>query len=271
MSATIPRRILNPHGHTWSAVAALGLSGANSFLTAKGSIYNLAFVHEENCIDVSLPGCGSPSAIAAGTGWQDGVSNQVLAGKAPASDAVAAIDFAKLAHHVTRLSSAAVPGFHTLLYYSHLDLGEGLQSSTCLAGLLPCSIYAGPFQPYLVDVPVHTGPMPAVFWLHGVNANELSATDIPYSGDPTALVVMPFRRSAAPTGPRTCWTSTTTSRTGCRSTSTTWQWRAPRSVGWARSTWPSSTRGCSAGSSPRSAGTVASPRPTTLSPAVWRT
>jgi pimeloyl-ACP methyl ester carboxylesterase len=197
MTAVIPRRVLDPDGHTWSVVAALGLSGANSFLTAKGSIFNLGFVHEENCIDVSIPGCGSSAAIAAGTGWQDGESNEILAGKAPASAAVASVNFTKVARHFTQLSSAAVPGFHTLVYYSHLDLGEGLQPSLCDADLVPCSIYAGPFQPYLIDVPAHSGPMPTVFWLHGVDSNELSDADIPFSGKPTALVVMPFGRGTA--------------------------------------------------------------------------
>jgi hypothetical protein len=200
MTTVIPRSLLDPHGATWDAVGALGLSGSATWLTAGGSIYNLAFVHEENCIDVSIPACGSTAAIDAGTGWQDGESNLILSGDAPSSNAVAQIDFGKLAEHSNELTSADVPGFHTLLYYSRLNLGEGLQSSTCIADTVPCSIYAGPYQPYIVDVPAHSGPLPTLFWLHGVDSNQLWSTDIPFSGSPTALVVMPFGR-----GTQTGW------------------------------------------------------------------
>jgi len=202
MTAVIPRSALDPDGQTWQAVAALGLSGANSFLAGDGSIYNLAFVHEEDCEDASIAAC-DPTAIAAGTDAQDGESNLILSGAAPSSAAVASIDFARLAAGTTELASANVPGFHTLLYYSHLNLGEGYMSTVCDGDLVPCTLDAGPFQPYVVDVPIHRGPMPAIFWLHGVDANDLWTTDIPNLSpltQPPALIVMPLGR-----GPSAGW------------------------------------------------------------------
>jgi pimeloyl-ACP methyl ester carboxylesterase len=193
MVAVIPRAALNAVGQTWQAVAALGLSGADSFLTGKGLIYNLGFVHEEPCVDAALAQC-DPAAVAAGTGWQDGESKLILTGKAPVSAAEATIDFGALARGRTQVASADVPGFHTLLYYSHLNIGEGWQPAQCIANADPCSIYAGPFQPYAVEVPEHpSSSLPAMFLLHGVTANHLWRA-LPGNGSPPGVLVFPLGR-----------------------------------------------------------------------------
>jgi pimeloyl-ACP methyl ester carboxylesterase len=199
MISVIPRDVLNPAGHTWGAVAALGLGGANSWLSGKGPIYNLAFVHEEACEIAADTAC-DPAAIAAGTGWQDGESNLILAGKAPSSAAVGSIDFAKVAAGATELASGGTPGFHTFLYYSHLNLGEGLRQSTCIADIDPCSIYAGPYQPYAVEVrPSDGGQLPAAFFLHGVGANFLWHNEpLPDPGLGPAVEIFPFGRGGSP-------------------------------------------------------------------------
>jgi pimeloyl-ACP methyl ester carboxylesterase len=195
MTAVIPRSALNPDGQTWDAVAAVGLNGADSWLSGDGSIYNLAFVHEEAC-EIAADAACDPTAIAAGTGWQDGESNLILAGKAPSSAAVASIDFATIAERVTDLASAGVPGFHTLLYYSHLNLGEGFLNSTCIADVDPCEISAGPYQPYIVEVPQSNGGrLPVVFFLHGVDANFLWPYEpLPDPGLGAVVEVFPFGR-----------------------------------------------------------------------------
>jgi predicted esterase len=173
VAATVP---LHPGGATWNAVAALGVSDA--------VIRDLAFVGGE------LP-----------SGWQSAHQNAVLAGTASALDAVAPIDFAALAAHTNSPSTDATPGFHTRLYRSALDLGEGIGAAPITAPGgnvvgLP-SLYAGPYQPYLVwvadDVP---DPAPIIVYMHGFGGTHTSSTSSFGAGafNPHAIAVMPLGR-----------------------------------------------------------------------------
>ena len=164
MEATVPTNLLNPGTATWNAVAPVGVvdSSGHSFLDGGEPIFDLAFV-------------GAESA----TGWQDSRQGDILAGRLPASDAVAAVDFSMMAAGTTESASATSPGFHSRLYRSSLQLGEGIQQSTItLPGgvLIPDgNLYAGPYQPYLVWIPDNLpSPPPLVVYMHGFTQTHTS-------------------------------------------------------------------------------------------------
>ncbi|HET6965617.1 MAG TPA: hypothetical protein VFH58_12650 [Acidimicrobiales bacterium] len=155
IDATVPG--LRPGRATWNSVAALGVvdGAGHSFLDGAEPIFDLAFVG------------GEPP-----TGWQDSRQGDILAGRLPAADAVAAIDFARVADRVAAAADDTSPGWHTRLYRSALRLGGGIQQATLTAPggqQVPVgNLYAGPYQPYLVLVSSHlTSPPPLIVYMHG--------------------------------------------------------------------------------------------------------
>jgi len=153
LDATLPTAIAAPGEGTWNALGVAGIASA-SWLTGAGVIHDLAFVADEPFYQ-----------------WQDYRQADILAGKAPAADAVAAIDFGRLADGATALPDATAVGFHTYLYHSRLTLAEGI--ATTVDG----PEFLGPYQPYLVYVPepgYAAGQAMTVF-LHGLTQNHLGS------------------------------------------------------------------------------------------------
>ena len=137
--------------------------------------------------------------------WQEDTQSAILGGKADASPAVATIDVNAMNAHLTRVADANTKGFHTFLYQSPLDLGEGVSGGGNSA------VYNGPYQPYLVWVPgaapgaadpYHGRPL--VLYLHGSSQTHTSAVNTdPYQpggvfNDFNAVVAWPLGR-----GPQT--------------------------------------------------------------------
>lgn len=186
MSTIVPKTLLRPGRATWRTVGVLGLGGDNSWVEGKGAIYNLAFV---NCSTFKciVESSGEAIPFTDLPDWQDGTQRDVLAGTLDSFEAVRPVEFSKIADGVTELApittcalAAAQPPFcyHTLLYYSNLNLGEGFRMTTDnpSCAQVPCTIYAGPYQPYLVQVPNQLGqPAPVIFHLHGDNHNHLNS------------------------------------------------------------------------------------------------
>jgi predicted esterase len=186
ITTVVPRSELDPGSASWRTVAALGLA---SWVDGSGPIYNLGFVKAED-----------PSSKDGDNVWQDQLQGDILSGKAPASGAVGVIDFGKIAHRLTELASASGSGYHTLLYYSHLNLGEGVASIATrgFESLQHSDVdYLGPYQPYLIHVPSGlTGPAPAIIWLHGRGGNHLQGAHVSFSGflPSSAILVQPLGR-----------------------------------------------------------------------------
>ncbi|HET6873852.1 MAG TPA: hypothetical protein VFH70_03695 [Acidimicrobiales bacterium] len=181
METTVPARLLPPMKGRWGAVGVLGLATpGDTWIDGSGAIYDLAFVHAENpCSEAVI--CTAnlvteiPGAVTGTSSgqWQDQRQAAILAGQLGAFNAEGVINFGELARHVTDMPDAESPGFHTLLYYSPLNLGEGEPSVSGFTG--PTNLFAGPYQPYLVSIPQHLQtPSPLLIFLHGLSENHLS-------------------------------------------------------------------------------------------------
>ena len=143
------------------------------------AVYDLAFVHAEDVC--AMPSPDAATACVANPDNQPGQhlhQAAVLAGGAPASDAVATIDVKKLRTHATDLARVEGRGFHSLLYHSDLALGEGyrVSSNAARSTVLPHRIFSGAWQPYVVRLPANgAGPWPTIVYLHGRSGNHLQA------------------------------------------------------------------------------------------------
>ena len=190
MRTVIPRSSLDPGKRAWRTVAVAGLAArGSSWLDGSGAIYNLGFVRAE--APCTMPGTGPSRCVAdPDAHLQDIVQGDVLAGRRPSSDAVAVVDFAKIERGTTQLARADRRSYYTMLYRSKIDLGEGI---TEMAGK---SVYAGPFQPYLVRLPHKvTRPTPMILYLHGSGGNHLSCAKANFATfDPDAVIVCPLGR-----------------------------------------------------------------------------
>lgn len=152
------------------AVATVGVAGSQT-------VYDLAFLRAEDICEMPRTD-GAAKCVYHVDNYmgQDHRQGDVLAGKAPASLATGTIDLTKLASGATELPDINTRGFHYLLYYSPLDLGEGIRVSngTSRGRALPHTIFAGPYQPYVVRLPrALDGPIPTVLYLHGRSGNQL--------------------------------------------------------------------------------------------------
>jgi pimeloyl-ACP methyl ester carboxylesterase len=186
LSATVP--FVLPIDRALRAVAAVGYAGADgrSWLDGASPVHDLAFVRGEDPVAPYLQGVSDAVVNFAAGGdpvWQDYQQSAILAADADPAGAVAAIDVAKLRSGVTELATAGRKGFHTFLYRSALDLGEGIVGSGNAA------VYSGPYQPYLVWSPGGpTAELPLVLYLHGSSQTHLSAVNAgpyaPESRDP---------------------------------------------------------------------------------------
>jgi pimeloyl-ACP methyl ester carboxylesterase len=159
------------------AVAAVGLRRASaSWLSGTGPIYDLAFVRGDE------PTAGSSALVSASTGsvtgeghatggeWLDRHQADVLAGHLPASGGLGTIDLGALRSGRTSIPSPLTEGYHSMLYHSGVALPEGIVDGTAAGGL-----WAGPYQPFLVQVPPHaTRGLPVLMYLHGGGANHNS-------------------------------------------------------------------------------------------------
>jgi predicted esterase len=190
MRTVIPRSSLDPGKRAWRTVAVAGLAArGSSWLDGSGAIYNLGFVRAE--APCTMPGTQPSRCIAdPDAHLQDIVQGDVLAGRRPSSEAVAVLDFAKIERGTTQHARADRRGYHTMLYRSKVDLGEGVIE---MAGK---SVYAGPFQPYLVRLPhTITRPTPMILYLHGGGGNHLSCAKANFATfDPDAVIVCPLGR-----------------------------------------------------------------------------
>lgn len=182
VEATVPSDLLAaPNTGHWGAVAVLGLATpGDTWIDGSGPIYDLGFVHAEdpcseaaNCTaDLVTEIPGTVTGTSSGQ-WQDQRQASILAGKLEASDAEDVVDFGQLTRGATAMPEAHSPGFHTLLYYSPLNLGEGEPSANGFEG--PTTLFAGPYQPYLVLVPKNAStPSPFLIFMHGLSENHLS-------------------------------------------------------------------------------------------------
>jgi predicted esterase len=153
IDATIP---LDPGDARWNAVAVTATVPEQS-VDPTLELHDLAFVGDE------------PEYR-----WQDDIQADVLAGQEDVANAIAEIDFGQLAEQGTELTDAATPGFHTYLYESELDLGEGVAPAPAPEDGLE---YRGPYQPYLVWIPDEgTEPgEPMTLFLHGLTQNHLGS------------------------------------------------------------------------------------------------
>ena len=91
---------------------------------------------------------------------------------------MAEIDFGQLAEGGTELADATTPGFHTYLYESELELGEGVAPDAEEEDGLE---YRGPYQPYLVYIPDDGAAEgdPMTVFLHGLTQNHLGSVITP--------------------------------------------------------------------------------------------
>ncbi|MET0489012.1 MAG: hypothetical protein ABW143_02155 [Acidimicrobiales bacterium] len=153
ITAVLP---LEPDGETWSAFAAAGTSeGEGSWFDGGVTLHDLGFV-------------GSEPEYR----WQDDIQADLLAGDGDVADALTEVDLGVLAEGGTELADATTPGFHTYLYESALELGEGVVPAE-EDGLE----YNGPYQPYLVWIP-EDGPgegEPMSVFLHGLTQNHVGS------------------------------------------------------------------------------------------------
>jgi|GEM_PF-2685987 len=179
METVVPKDLLDPREETWRAFGVLGIRNADggSWLDGSEEIYDLAFVGgeiPENWQDQKQ------SAILAGTRYAPGEYEQVW--PTGASQAAAVIDFAKVSAGETELADGTSPGFHTYLYHSRLDLGEGIiEEASPLGPWFANNLYLGPYQPYLVWIPPEDialdDPPPMLVFMHGADFNHCFALD----------------------------------------------------------------------------------------------
>lgn len=158
IGTTVPRDVLQPGRAVWRAAAAMGIaSNDGTWLDGAADVYDLAFVGGERFVR-----------------WQDNAQADVLAGVLDVGEAIAEIDFARIAAGATETAaqtSPLSPGFHTLLYRSTLTLEEGVAIDE-----EGSPVFLGPYQPYLVYVPEDLpAPSPLVVFLHGSDQNHLGA------------------------------------------------------------------------------------------------
>jgi hypothetical protein len=154
LGTTVPPDLLRPGREVWRAVAALGIAGASgSWLEGAADVFDLAFVGDELFVR-----------------WQENRQADILAGALAASEAVAEIDFGRIADRETS-AIALGAGFHPLLYPSTLTLSEGVVRD---ANGSPS--FLGPYQPYLVYVPENVPtPTALMIFLHGSDQNHLGS------------------------------------------------------------------------------------------------
>ncbi|MGH2686525.1 MAG: hypothetical protein ACRDJP_13760, partial [Actinomycetota bacterium] len=171
-----------PATGTLRAVSVLGYeTGETSWRTGEVPVHDLAFVTAGS---PAIPYLESVTTAVTGFGgdgekqWQEYEQSAILAGNAapgPDGAGVAEIDVAKLQAGATELAAPDAKGFHTFLYRSSIDLGEGVEGSGNGA------VYNGPYQPYLVWVPgkdrLKPG-LPLVLYLHGSSQTHLSAVNV---------------------------------------------------------------------------------------------
>ena len=206
--ATVP--FTSPASGTLRAVAALGYDDGSggSWATGASPVHDLAFVTDDVPVVPFEQAVADAVAGFASGGerqWQEDHQSAILAGKGDATAAVASIDVAAMKARRTSLAGIDKKGFHTFLYRSELNLGEGV------AGSGNSAVYQGPYQPYLVWVPgAQPGTadpyrgMPLVLYLHGSSQTHTSAvnTDPYQAGGPfsdfQAVVAWPLGR-----GPQT--------------------------------------------------------------------
>lgn len=199
VTTTLPVSAVGAH-RALRAVAALGLRRAEaSWLTGAGPIYDLAFVRAEEPTASSGMLVSAEVVYATGQGhatggvWQDIRQADVLSGNLPANRAVATIDLDAMRAGRTSAPRLDTPGYHTMLYRSHVDLPEGIVDGTAAGGL-----WAGPYQPYLVQVPPRpTAGLPVLLYLHGGGQNHLDNGLFAPQGDLSigrAIAVFPYGR-----------------------------------------------------------------------------
>lgn len=158
IGTTVPRSLLETGRGVWRVAAAVGIeTAAGSWLDGAADVYDLAFVGGERFVR-----------------WQDNAQADILAGVLDVGQAVAEIDFGRIADGVTATvaqDAALPPGFHTFLYRSALSLDEGVIPDD--AGT---PIFLGTYQPYLVYIPESLPtPAPLTVFLHGSDQNHLGA------------------------------------------------------------------------------------------------
>jgi pimeloyl-ACP methyl ester carboxylesterase len=182
VEATLP---LAPGPTTWRVFGVAGAadSAGHSWVDGAQPISDAAFVGGE------VP-----------ANWQHARSDAVLAGQLDSSVAAATVNWGEVAAGASGLaagSPATEPGFHTLVYRSGLDLGEGIGTATITrpgGEKIPVgNLYAGPYQPYLVWVPPHlpTRP-PLVVYMHGFTQTHLdnAASFGPPAPNPTPAALL---------------------------------------------------------------------------------
>jgi pimeloyl-ACP methyl ester carboxylesterase len=186
LRATLPFKL--PGSGALRTVGAVGYEyNGQSWLDGSLPVHDLAFVPGEDPTTPYLQGVTDAVVNFAAGGdpvWQDYQQSAILAGTSDPAPAVAAIDITRLRRAETDAPSTLAKGFHTFLYRSALDLGEGIQGTGTAA------VYAGPYQPYLIWASGGaTDGLPLVLYMHGSSQTHLSAVNTaPYdrrSQDPT--------------------------------------------------------------------------------------
>lgn len=180
ISVALPKTLVDPSTGKWRAFAIAGL--AQSSFLAGGTIYDLAFLLAETISDRETMIADSiQAALVTGETamWQDHRQAAVLAGELDAAEAAAVIDFGRMQAGETELATADAPGWHTFLFRSALELGEGIDSETGVFGSSTFStrVYKGPYQPYLVHRNAKVSdPHPLVVFLHGAGTTHTMNT-----------------------------------------------------------------------------------------------
>ena len=200
MTATLPHAALPPLRGRWNAVGVLGLAVPGStWLDGSGPIYDLAFTRgDEPYNDGGVTASAQEVAVigrghTSGANWQDRPQAAILHGTGDATGAIGTLDFASMRAGLTTVPDTLSAGYHTWAYHSNALLGDGIVDGTAAGGL-----WAGSYQPYLVQVPAHlTAPAPLVLYLHGGGGNHLDNGVFAPQGaldQGGAMVVYPFAR-----------------------------------------------------------------------------